>query len=151
MIISIILLCVTSMVHGKAQTVNIVPEFAVEETFKINSLKYSFNGVVDYLLVRLPRTESGKLSLYSLSNRLTSVLEFLLAYPANADTLGELRDVAVTGAVIRAEQDNMEQAIPRAALMIASYCKTQKFLHYFDINQPTYTYPPKAVCYARLY
>ncbi|KAH9978940.1 hypothetical protein BGW80DRAFT_706463 [Lactifluus volemus] len=110
MLISIILLRVASAMHGIVQTMNILPEFPVEGTFQTDPDKYSFTGVVDYMLVRLPRGESGP----------------LLGYPINADILDLLREVAVTGIVIRAEQDNMEQAIPRAALMVASYCKRQE-------------------------
>ncbi|KAH9978998.1 hypothetical protein BGW80DRAFT_1442860 [Lactifluus volemus] len=88
MLINIILLHVTSTVPDKKQTVYIVPEFLVEATFESDD--YSFNGVIDYLLVRLAPERS------------------------------------LTGAVIRAEQDNTEQAIPRAALTVASYCKEQQ-------------------------
>jgi hypothetical protein len=140
MSISIILLRVASAMHGIVQTMNIIPEFPVEATFQTDSDNYLFTGVVDYMLVRLPRGESGKLGLYSLSNRLTSVLGPLLGYPINADIHDLLREVAVTGIVIRAEQHNMEQAIPRAALMVASYCKRQESVHCFDVYQLTDTH-----------
>jgi hypothetical protein len=59
------LLHVTSTVPDKTQTVYIVPEFLVEATFESDD--YSFNGVIDYLLVRLAPERSRKLSHYFLS------------------------------------------------------------------------------------
>jgi hypothetical protein len=134
MLINIVILRVASslIVHDKAQTVNVIPGFPVEATFETDSDNCSFRGVVDYLLVQLPPATSGKLSLY-LSNFLTSILEDLLSLSADASNLRSIRKVAVTGAVIRAEQDNLEQAIPRAALTVAAYCNEQKSVC-FDIN-----------------
>jgi hypothetical protein len=139
MLISLILLRVGLTVHDKALKVDIVPEFPVEATFETDSDKCSFSGVVDYIMVRLSPANSGKLSLYSLSNSLTSVLVFLLEAPADY-ILRQVRKKAVAAAVIKAEQDIMEQAIPRAALTIASYCNQQKSVHCFSTNKLTYTY-----------
>ncbi|KAH9978812.1 hypothetical protein BGW80DRAFT_697210 [Lactifluus volemus] len=116
MLISIILLHVASTVHDEARTLNIVPGFPVEATSEMASDNYSFSGVIDYLLVRLPPPGS----------------KCLFGLPADAGVLDALRNTfgneAVTGAVIRAEQDNMEQAIPQAALTVASHCKELEYV-----------------------
>ncbi|KAH9978975.1 hypothetical protein BGW80DRAFT_1442847 [Lactifluus volemus] len=123
MLISLILLRVGLTVHDKALKVDIVPEFPVEATFETDSDKCSFSGVVDYIMVRLSPANSV----------------FLLEAPADY-ILRQVRKKAVAAAVIKAEQDIMEQAIPRAALTIASYCNQQRSVHCFSTNKLTYTY-----------
>ncbi|KAH9978809.1 hypothetical protein BGW80DRAFT_697234 [Lactifluus volemus] len=109
MLISIILLRVASTVHDEAQTLNIAPGFPVEATFEMAPDNYSFSGVIDYLLIRLSSQGSKE----------------FFDFPAEY-LLDMFRNESVTGAVIRAEQDNMEQAIPQAALTVASHCKEQE-------------------------
>ncbi|KAG6369223.1 hypothetical protein JVT61DRAFT_15624 [Boletus reticuloceps] len=95
-----------------ATSVNIIPEFPLPRRmiFKQDSGKYSFSGVVDFLVTKLP----------------VRYTEYLLGDPTTALANPAFIDGPMTSNIFEAKRDNVRVALPQAAIAAASYCQLQE-------------------------
>ncbi|KIJ13642.1 hypothetical protein PAXINDRAFT_156455 [Paxillus involutus ATCC 200175] len=107
-LINILLLRVVSVMCPGETSVNIIPEFPLPRTtFKQDSGNYSFSGVVDFLVTKLPARYT----------------EYLLGDPTTALANPEFIKGPMTSNIFEAKRDNVRAALPQAAIAAASYCK----------------------------
>ncbi|KAG1808006.1 uncharacterized protein BJ212DRAFT_1580146 [Suillus subaureus] len=109
-LINILLLRVVSVMCSGDTTVNIIPEFPIPRTiFHRDSGKYSFSGVVDFLVTKLP----------------AQYTEYLLGDPTTAlANPGNIKG-PMTSNIFEAKRDNVRAALSQAAIAAASYCQLQ--------------------------
>ncbi|KAG1778407.1 hypothetical protein EV702DRAFT_1278097 [Suillus placidus] len=109
-LINMLLLRVVSVMCLGDMTVNIIPEFPLPRTtFKRDSGKCSFSGVVDFLVTKLPARYT----------------DYLMGDPTTA--LGNSGYIGgpTTSNIFEAKRDNVRAALPQAAVAAASYCQLQ--------------------------
>ncbi|KAF7760588.1 hypothetical protein Agabi119p4_11264 [Agaricus bisporus var. burnettii] len=104
-LINLILLRVASAMSTDQMDVNIIPEYPIFRALSPNH--HSFDGVVDFLLTKLP-------------GRYTP---FLLGDPTIALSNPNAIKGPTSSTIFEAKRENVRVAIPRAVKATASYCK----------------------------
>jgi len=107
-LINLLLLRVVSAMCTEDMDVNVIPEFPIPKTTFPGS--FSFGGVVDLLLTKLP-------------SRYT---RFLLEDPTSALGNPGAIDGPMTSNFFEAKRDNVRAAIPQAVMAVASHCIQHK-------------------------
>jgi hypothetical protein len=131
------------MPFNDTQRLLLTCDFPIEETtFKTDSGTHSFSGTAEYLLINVqPGQFSGKAHFFLSCAFLTSVfllVDFWMAYPTMSLRYATPNNMPATPIIIGTKQDGLLDAVPRATITVASFCKRYgSVLFFFTTIEPS--------------
>ncbi|KAH9979025.1 hypothetical protein BGW80DRAFT_1282456 [Lactifluus volemus] len=103
-------LAMSPMPFNDTQRLLLNYDFPIEETtFKTDSGTHSFSGTAEYLLINV---QPGQFS-----------VDFWMAYPTMSLGYATPNNMPATPIIIGTKQDGLLDAVPRATITVASFCK----------------------------